>query len=186
MNKKMSPYAEFKNWLYEPKDSKLSEDVIKAVSLYSVLCMMSNFNHITVYLNEHFNNFNSSKLDKLEFFEFIKDIVQKNNINKYKFSFFKHMKKNKDLQVLHSYLPFLKQYEVSKLLELAKDDEDFEKLRDYLGLSKIKKKKITKKDKKEMSIRIEERNKTDENSFESWLSNFGKELQYVNNTYFQK
>lgn len=152
--KKISPYRLFKDWLLNTyPDAELSEDVLKAINPKSVLHMFGSLGEITIYLDEYFNNFEMMCCDSLEFYKFLRDIVQKHNIGKYDFSFFASAKRDKVIQEIHRKLPLLKRYEIYDLIERCKEDENNPFL-ENLGLlkqSKIKKIKTKPKKKKKSS-----------------------------------
>jgi len=145
MEKKVSPYSEFKEWLLNsyPK-AVLSEEVIRAINPKTVLHMFGNLGGITIFLDDYFNNFNVMNCNPIEFYKFLKDIVQKHKIRKYDFSFFYSMKKDKIIIELQKKLPYMKKYEIYDLLEYCKEDSDNDSFLENLGLNKTKKKKIKK------------------------------------------
>jgi len=152
VEEKRNFYSEFKSWLFGLPTKELDTDVADAISINSVLAMFGNLNEITIYMNKHFNNFNLFNLNKLEFFKFVKfDIINRFNINYYNLSYF-YTDKIKFPKELHRFFPYLKSYEIFHLLELIKEDSEYDDIMEYLGLKAIKTEKIklTKKRKEEL------------------------------------
>jgi len=153
MAQKISPYRELKEWfLNSYPGSKLSEDVIRAINPKTVLHMFGNLGGITIFLDGYFNNFDLMYCNPLEFYKFLKDIVQKHRIKKYDFSFFYSIKKDDIIIKLQKKLPLMKKYEIYDLLEYCKDDLENDSFLENLGMNKVKTKKIKnpKKIKKEI------------------------------------
>ena len=145
-----NPYKEFTQWLYNsyPK-AELAEWVIKSISPRAILSRYSNQGGITIFLNDLFNKYDLMSLDSLDFYYFIKDIVQKHKINQYDYSFFRSSRRDKTLSEIQKKLPHLKTNEIAKLLELCKNDPENESFLENLGLRKQDKvKKIKKKTRK--------------------------------------
>ena len=173
MINRKSPWIKFRDWLYNPPNAKLDEETLKVINKRSVLCMFGNSNNLTIFINKHFNNFGVMKLDDVEFYSFLKELVKDFKLDKYKYSFFKHNKIDKALIELHKKFPYLKRREITVLLELAKEDQEFQQLEATLGIEKTKKTKNKKQ-------------KKSKNSFSSWLGNFEKKETSIKETYFQK
>ena len=148
--KKISPYRVFKDWLLNSyPNAKLSEETLKAINPKSVLHMFGSLGGITIYLDEYFNNFELMKCNPIEFYDFLKQLVQKHHIGKYDFSFFISMKRDKGIKEIQRKLPLLKKYEIYDLIERCKEDEENKSFLENLGLlKKSKMKKIPKTKKK--------------------------------------
>lgn len=153
---KFNPYHEFKLWLNNPAPQvPLKEEVIKAINKRAVLGSLGTYGGVTIFLNEWFNTYDMMELDDMEFYRFIKDIIQKFKVNVYKdFSYFKSEKKDKQLAEIHKYFPYLKKEEVSLLLDIIKEDEEYDQFMDYIGLKKYKKIKTPKEKKKSKKMSI--------------------------------
>lgn len=151
MTKKISPYTEFKNWLFNPvPNAELDEWVIKAINKRAVLSSLCGLDGVTIYLNKVFNSFYTMALDDIEFYNFIRnDIIKRFRVRKDELTFIKHEKKDKTLRDIHRHFPMLKSYEVKQFMEDMKHDSEYAHLCEALGISTHKKKKMTKKDKKE-------------------------------------
>lgn len=149
----ISPWKTFNDWLFDPDfDRELEDDVIKAINPRSIMCMFSGMYEFTIFMNETFNDLSTIfKLKPREFYDFVKKMVHRKSIDKYDTTFLKGEKKDKEIRELHKHLPHLKTYEVKLLLEMCKDDEEYESFAISLGLQKKDKlKKLTKKQKKEL------------------------------------
>lgn len=145
-----SPYNEFKDWLLNSyPDAKLSETVIKTINPKTVLHMFGNMGDITIFLDDYFNNFDLMICNPLEFYIFLRQLVQKYNIKKYDFSFFYSMKKDDLILKLQKKFPCMKKYEIYELLECCKEDTDNDSFLENLGLNKTKSKKMKKTNKKD-------------------------------------
>lgn len=144
-----NPWLELNEWLYNPNpDAELSEETIKKLNPCSILAQFSNLYSLTIFLNTHFNDLNTIfQLPPLEFYKFIREIIQKKNIKKYRLSFVKNIKKDKTLGEARKRLPHLKSYEIRQLLEFCKRDKEENGFLQFLGLEETKLKKLTKKDK---------------------------------------
>jgi hypothetical protein len=152
---KKNPYNVFYDWLFSNSEMPFPEECLKVISKRAILSAFSKHSNLTILLNSCFNNYYFTKLDDVEFFEFLKnDVIRKYNPNRYKLAFFKSTKKDKDIKHLHKYMPHLKKYELDYLFEAAKEDEDFESLLEALGLLKSKKRKLTKEEKKNLKNNI--------------------------------
>jgi len=154
MEKKISPYRIFTEWLLNPcPDAELSGDVIKAINPRTVICMFGKIGGLTIFLNDHFNNFSVMNLDPLEFYQFLKSLVKKYKIKKWDFSYFPTMKRDKTISEIQMKLPHLKKSEIIYLLEQCKSDEDYDSFCESLGIRKNPKiKKIKKKGKKNKKL----------------------------------
>ena len=141
----MSPWAEFQQWLIDKNNSELSNEVSKVINIRNSLIMFCYMENTTIFLNEYFNNFNSMKLNQSETFNFLKTICLKNNVSRHKFSFIKQDKKDKIINNVRTKIPYLKKEEVKYFLDLIKGTEEEEEILECLGLQKIKKKRLTKK-----------------------------------------
>lgn len=104
----------------------MDEDVLRSINHRSALCMFGNLHDITIYLNEYFNTFDVSKLDKLEFFTFLKSIVKTNRLSAKDFSFYAFGGKEKLRKEIMSKFPYLKPYEINLLVEKIDNIEDGE------------------------------------------------------------
>lgn len=203
-----SPYAIFKDWLFD-RDvrSEIPEICLSVVNKRTALSMLGRAGDITIFVDKYFNNFETMKLDDLEFFKFMKELVVTKEFGKYDFSFFKSASPDKDLKELRKKLFFLKLYEIQLLLEIAKNDDDFEAFEESLGIAKHKKTtiKYRKKDKtkskdtefiSEISFKdindnkltIDNVDKSESNacSFSQWLLNFDKKEINKDGVCFQK
>jgi len=177
-NKKESPFTTIKKWFLSNDNSVIPEEIIKKLSIKSILCMFSGNEKITPYLNKYFNNFNINKIDIIEFCKFLKYNVIKNiSFGWNDFNFLKNNYKTKKINNLKEKLPHLKEYEIEELLKVINDDKEFDGYSEYLGLLDNKSKKITKKERKEFLLDsesiIEKITKSEEIiSFQDWCKNF--------------
>ncbi|MCK5018182.1 MAG: hypothetical protein KAS32_14090 [Candidatus Peribacteraceae bacterium] len=163
----ISPYRLLTDWfLNSHPQAKLEDWVIKAVNPRTALCMFGNIPKLTMFLNQTFNNFDIMYLDRLEFYKFLKSMVQRFKMQRRDFSFYFTERGNKSLKELHPIFPGLKLYEISMFLELAQDDSEYESLLDSIGMQKYKKAKKTKAEKKQTQIRKETREKTESRATE--------------------
>lgn len=157
--KKINPYKLFQDWLFNVMpDPPFPEECLKGINKRAVLASLGKLDGVTIYMDEHFNNFDLMNLDDIEFYKFVRvHIIKKFKVGKWDLSFFKSEKKNKNLKELQKSFPYLKQPEIEVFMELVKDDEDCDMLYESLGMTKPKKKKLTKVAKKELSERKKER-----------------------------
>jgi len=163
---KKSPYRMFADWLFNSVPSvQLDDWVIKAVNPRAVLCMFGKLGGITIFLNEHFNNFDIMILDRSEIYSFLRAVVQNYNIKRRDLSFYKHSKLDRTSIELQRQLIFLKKTEIYELLEYAKNDLEYPNFTESLGLNICKKARIKKSDAK---ASYSARGK----SMKNWLSNF--------------
>lgn len=142
----ISPYAKFKNWLFDNNpDSELDEITLKSINPLPIMAMFGTLNEVTIYINDTYNNFDTLKYDHYSFYKMLKEIVIKNNIQKYNLSFFTLKKeKNKYKHMLDKF-PFLKKDEINMLVETVKDDH----FKNLVKEKKYKTKKLSKKDLKD-------------------------------------
>ena len=159
----LSPFTEFKIWLFSPNDEKLSETVINAVNARSILAMFSKHKDVTIFLDEVFNNYNLMKIPKEEFFYFLKDMVHKSKlITKYNLCYFKTERKDEEVIEIVNKFPFIKKREVELMTNKLEQTDIYEPFLDYIGLNKIKRVKLTKEEKMEMKELTKETIKEEE------------------------
>lgn len=192
--KKINPYNVFNTWLHnDMPDPPFPQDIISALNKRSVLAMMGKLDNITVFLNKHFNNYTLMQLDDIEFYKFIRQIYKRFRVGKYETSFFKHEKQSLNLKQLHVFFPCLKRYEVEYFLNAAKKDPEYNSLAECIGLGKIKKKKLTKKEKMKLKSTKEpkpKKQKGDEPvrslTWGDWVRTFGLIPTMQSNVFFQE
>jgi hypothetical protein len=147
--KNRSPYQVLTSWLVTPQtETTLDDWVIKSINPSMVLSMFSRLGPVTVFINEQFNNFVLYKLDKYEFFQFMKEVTSLKQLSRYDFTYLKYHKEDKSMDDLHIKFPTLKKHELIQLVELTKKDKTYDDIIYSMNLSKekSKKKKLTKKD----------------------------------------
>lgn len=180
-------YKVFKDWLYNSlPDADLPQETIKNINPKFILCMFGSLGHITVYLNELCNNYETIWYrHPIEFYKFIKKIVLSKNIKPNEFSFYKHEKEDKDLNLLNTKMPYLKKYEITNLLKLMDGTEELNDLYETFGMVKYKKTKMSKteinkykNEKIEPTIKI---NKTNKISFNNWVNMVGGKIDGYTN-----
>jgi len=201
-----NPYQIFSEWIQQPDGVPLDDDVLKVVSQRAILATLGDLGSLTVLLNDEYNNFEFMSLDTSSFFYFVKFLTKKFKIPKYKFTYFKSEKIDKELRTLHAMFPYLKSYEVTKLFKMIEKDPDRNAFLEALGLNKYKSTKTTKKDKKivdeidtlsDTTIQVEEEELStnqEENdyfkeqiiiTFSDWAKNFNKTEMRLNELSFQ-
>lgn len=149
--KNISPYTQFKNWLFDNNmNSELDDSIIKCLNKLSVLAMFGRMNKITIYLNDNFNTYDIMKYDDKEFYIFLKSLLQNKNISKYDTTFFDIRKDKFKYKKLRKQYPYLKKYELNLLINVAEKNKDNQFL-DFINDKKYKHKKLTKKEKKDIS-----------------------------------
>lgn len=146
----VSPWTEFKKWLTDSMpNAQLPEHVQKAINPRSVLCMFSGVGEITIFLNHYLNTFRLSQFNEQELYMFLKELVQKNNIRQNEFTFLHTARLDKSMREIRSKMPFLKDYDLAKLIDYASVDVDEDEAKssflEYLGLTEYKKLKVKKK-----------------------------------------
>lgn len=162
---KKSPYTIFKEWLCNGDlSSELNPDILKAVSVYSVLSMFGGLNKNTIFINNYFNNYHITKYKNIEeFYKYLKELVLKHNISFYDLTFSKLEKKeSKKNKNVYSEFPLLKSYEIELLMNYINiNPNEYNNLNESLGLNKTKSKKLTKKEEKEFNKINEEITKSE-------------------------
>ena len=152
-----SPYSLFTQWLFNPNfEDVLPEWVIRALNPCSILHMFADAGSITIFLNDTFNNYSIYQIDRVRFYNYLKELVHKKRIQRSQLCYFKYHKEDKDISLIHAQLPQLKRREVSQFLDLVKDEDFYDDLMATFGLKEEKKTKLTAADKK----RIEQNQKT--------------------------
>ena len=180
VEKTQSPYRLFSDWLFDDNlESVLPDWVIGSLAPHMILQMFCASNSVTVFLNDTFNNYYLFKLNKYEFFKYLKQVVYKKRITRNKMCFFQHRKLQKDIVYLRSYFPQLKIYELEYLLkEIEKDKEFNDEFLVTLGLKDEKRTKLTVAEKKEYNSNHVTQNKTKECkkekqiTLDDWENNF--------------
>ena len=157
MIQEKSPYTLFKEWLCDPNEIELDEKVLKAVNPLTVIRMFGKLGKLTTYLDNNFNTFYTMKLDHIEFYKELKNLVLANNIGKYQFTFFRFHKMDKEIRDIRKIFPYLKEYEIGMYLNYLKNAPDCEEYLESFGLNSIPKVvKVKKKDLKELEKKIED------------------------------
>ena len=152
-----SPYTIFKEWLCDPRETELDEKTIKALNPLTVIRMFGKLGKLTTYLDNNFNNFYTMKLDHMEFYKELKQLVLANNVGKYQFTFFRFHKMDKEIRKIRKIFPYLKEYEIDMYLNYLKYTPDCEQYLESLGLTTLPKVvKVKKKDLKEIEKKIED------------------------------
>jgi len=153
--KKPSPYQIFNEWLFNPVPyAPFPEECLRAINKRAILASLGKLDGVTIYLDKYFNKYDLMAANDLEFYMFVKEyIIKKFRVKKWDLSFFKTEKKQKNLKELQKSFPYLKLNEIEFFMELVKDDEEADGLYESLGLSKPKKKKMNKSEKKEFNER---------------------------------
>ena len=146
----VSPYRILTDWFLSETKEDLDIITVKALNPISILSMFGTHGNLTIFLNKYFNNYNLHTLDRMQFFRMLKEMVKEKQIGRYNFSFFRHIKEQKDITKIHKKFPMLKRNEIPKLMELIKDTDDEDGINEILGLTKSRKKKLTKAEKKEI------------------------------------
>lgn len=170
MSKTESPFTVLKKWFLNGDINDPPIEIIKALNIRYILQMFSG-HKVTPYLNKYFNNYELYKLDSVEFCIFLKELVQDTNIKWNHFTYLKTDTVNKKERELQEKLPHLKKYEIQYLLNQI-DDDKYDGFKEYLGLGDIKKKKLTKKQKKELETVDNQVESSNVISFEEWCKNF--------------
>lgn len=171
----------FNAWLFngEMEDADPPEWVIKALNPCMILQSFSASGAVTVFLNEVFNNWAIYQIDKMAFYKYLKGIITKKRITRDRSCFFKHHKENKDITLIHSFIPFLKRHEVGQFVDMIKEDDELgERFLITVGLKEEKKTKLTVAEKKEVAKRkekmVEEEKKIQPTvSLSDWENSFG-------------
>lgn len=158
-------------------DSVLPEYVAKILTPHMVLQMFSLSNTVTIFLNETFNNYEIFQLDKMRFLKYIKEIVYTKRIPRYRTCYFQHHKVNKDISLIHKFLPQLKRHEVSQFLNLIEHDKEFyDGFMMTIGLKDQQTKtSVTSEEKKKYKKEIDNMEKMEETkavSLNDWEENF--------------
>ena len=202
-----SPYAIFKEWLFDgDMRSEIPEICLSVINKRTALSMLGRAGNVTIFVDKYFNNYEMMKLDDAEFFKFMKELVVTKEFGKYDFSFFKSASPDKDLKELRKKLFFLKLYEIELLLEVAKNDDEFDAFEEALGITKYKKtaikqrkkgktkskdteliSEISSKEMNENKLTITDLDKSTMRSysFSQWLDAFGQKQKSKDGIYFQ-
>ncbi len=167
----MNPWKEFQIWLTSNNNLELSPEIYKIVNSRNALLMFCYLDDVTIYLNNKFNKFEIMKFTQRELFSFLKHICITKNIGIKKLSFIKHHKKDKIISEIQTKLPYLKKEEVKLFLEKIKGTNDEEEILESLNLKKIEKKRLTKKQIKEINENLI-KNKEDITTWDEWIKHF--------------
>ncbi|MDY0081519.1 MAG: hypothetical protein RBR95_13135 [Ignavibacteriaceae bacterium] len=177
-----SPYKIVNEWLFDNNlKSELDINIYNSINLTFILNSFSKCFKISLFLNKVFNNIKYIyKIDKYEFLLFLKKLIIKHRISKYDLMYYKIQRVNKEVKSVLSKFPHLKDYESEHLLEVSKNDPDYEDLLMYVGIKselKSKSKKVPatlkKELKKETKVKKFSTNKG-KVSFTKWKNNFSK------------
>lgn len=168
----LNPWKEFQTWLYSPNmDLELSEDIIRGINPRSVLLMFSGLYDLTIELNDLFNNFNVIfSIDSLEFYNFLKQLVHKKKLTRYDMIYLKMEKIDKIMRESQKKMPHLDKDELGLLIKLCQKSEEEEGFLEFLGLTTVKIKKLTKKEKER--LKEEKNNPTSIVTMKDWIKNF--------------
>jgi hypothetical protein len=141
-----SPFYEFDKWLFDGNiKSELDSTVLKIMSPLVVICKFNNCGQLTLFLNKYFNNFDITKINKLDLFLYLKKLVILLKIKRYDSTFIKLSKEKTISKDIMKEFPLLKDYEISTFFELAKNDPEIKSLEESIGLNNTKIKKSRRK-----------------------------------------
>lgn len=145
---KVNPFHEFENWLFDKNINSVLEDyVIRAINPIAVMNRFSDLGGVTVFLDSVFNNYNVMKINKLNFYTMLKEIIIKKNIKKTDLQWLLSSKKDSEAEVIKKHFPIFKNYEIRLLLAILEKDPKLESFLESVGLFKHKKEKLTKDEK---------------------------------------
>lgn len=168
---KQSPYQILNNWLYDqslstPIPKSLEQD--KAIGPQYILYFFQTSPALSI-INDMFNNYYIYTMDHIEIFKFIKRFILKFN---FKPRYLKQKKKinEKLYKWVSKKYPFLKQYEVIKIVKHIENDKELkDNIYEMAGFKKPSKKKTTKQTKTELeNLQVKEESV----SFDDYLNNF--------------
>lgn len=142
---KRSPFVIFKDWLFDgDMESELPKESMFLASPRNVLNLFGAHGKLTVFLNEYFNNFESIKLNNINFCKMIKEIIIKRGINKYSTTFYSNLKEDAGIVELKRKFPLLKSYEIPVLLKKMEESEENTYFLEAIGKGTVKKEKVKK------------------------------------------
>jgi hypothetical protein len=142
---KKSPFAIFKEWLFDgDMESEIPKESIFLASPRNVLNLFGAHGKLTIFLNEYFNNFESVKLNNVNFCKMIKEIIIKRGINKYSTTFYSNLKEDSGIVELKRKFPLLKSYEIPVLLKKMEQTEENTQFLEAIGKGTVKKEKMKK------------------------------------------
>lgn len=150
--KPKSPYSILNSWLLDGSlTTSLPQELLddKVIPQHYLLYYFQSSKYI-IYLNEHFNTFDLYTSNKTDVFYFMKECVYRSG---YKPPFIKR-KPTEKIQLLKFFknkFPYLKDDEIAFLCSKIEDKEYADTIYEMAGLKNVIKKRITKKEQKELS-----------------------------------
>ena len=168
MDKPISPYTLFQNWLFDgnPKSDIPKGDGIPDLLKYNspinskfMISMFLNQGKLNHFLNEYFNNIGLYYLDKEELMKFMKKCVIDFKIQRKSLPYTSRSKNNKLFDTLRRKIPIMKKHDISLLCDIIDNGKEKEDIYYSLGLEKpetIKKQKGLKKQTKKEIETVDE------------------------------
>lgn len=149
--KEVSPYTILNRWLYDgSKQTSIPEELVKSKAIsQNVLLYFFQQSHYGLYISEVFNNFGIYQLDRLDVFRFLKYCIL---MSGYKPRYIPRTNntRTKFLKILKKKFPFLKDYEISELINHIDQMKEKDAIYESVGLYTPKKGKPTKSDLKQL------------------------------------
>lgn len=157
------PFKTFHNWLF---DGSRNSPFPKATDKIDILKYNSPITHTYVismfpkngplnhYLNSYFNNMNVRYLEKEELFKFIKKCVLDFRVKRRDVTYFPYKRQTKLFNALREKVPQLKNHEISLLCKRIDKAKDKDLIYESLNIEKIKKKKLTKRERDKGKISL--------------------------------
>lgn len=168
---KISPYRILSNWLNDgSRLTQFPQELVDDKSIgQNFLLYFFQQSSYGLVISKLFNNFGLYLLDRVEVFKFIKDSVL---LSGYRQKYIERGEKKSEKfeKLLKLKFPFLKNYELSLLVEAIDKSDEKESIYQMFGIYDVKKKKVTKADLKKLEdFNESEKNKITEKSI---LGNF--------------
>jgi hypothetical protein len=149
-----SPFQQYFSWLFNfDQKSEIPKDLLKSTSPISNTYAISTFLNcgpLNNYLDQYFNNVGIWYLEKKDLFLFLKKCVKDFKVNRKSIVYIPWKKTTKMYDVLRNKFPELKAFEISFICDMIDKSEDKDEILATFGLDEVSKKKITKKERKEM------------------------------------
>lgn len=174
--KTVSVYTLLSKWLNDgSKTSKIPDEVVKnkAIGPQYLLYYFQASPYI-MYISKTFNNYGVFQLDRLQVFHFLKKSVRLSGFRP-KYIPRYNTTRQKLWKILRDKYPYLKSYDIETLIDHIESRDDKDVIYEMYGLSKPKKKRVTKKErqaKKEVETKVEDSPVKEKNSFSALLSHF--------------
>ena len=146
----MSIFTDYQRWIFDGDiKSSIPEEILsnKVIGNQYIISSFLNNGKLNSYLNTYFNNIGLFYIDKGELMLFVKKCIIELGLRKNNLVYIPFSKKDKVFDIMKNRFYWLKDFEVSLLMDIIKDSDDKDIIYTTFGIieDKISSKKTKKK-----------------------------------------